>query len=137
MDPFATPDDVEATWRPLSAVERSWAGLLLTAAALWIRGRKPGIDAADPAAKIVSIGVVRSALERNQFEGRGSWSKTVGPRTESGAAADPTRLAEMLDFTESHLQLLGLWKPTGPRAFFGDRSPGVDPIRLPRTYRNL
>lgn len=134
MTAFATTTDVSGTWRALSAAETAYADLLLDAAAVWIRGRKPGIADDDAAARIVSIEVVRSALQKNKLEGLNTYTRTVGGRTESwtGArTATAEELARTLEFSQYHQQLLGIWKPTGPRYTMGNAYRPVDEIRLP------
>jgi hypothetical protein len=137
MAAFASNTDVSGTWRALSDAETAYADLLLDAAALWIRNRLPGILDSDPAARIVSIEVVRAALQKNKLEGLNTYTRTVGGRTESwtGArTATSEELARTLEFSEYHQQLLGIWKPkAGPRYTMGNAYCGVDPIRLPST----
>ncbi len=82
------------------------------------------------AARIVSIEVVRAALQRDVFNGAASGKITRGGRTDEWSlsrTATVEQLARTLVFSEYHEQLLGLWKPTGPRYAMGSTSPGPDP----------
>lgn len=131
MTAFAQTTDVSATWRTLNAAQTAYASLLLDAAALWIRNKKPGIADGDPAARIVSIQVVRDALQRDVFGGSPSGTRTYGKKTESWTTARTATIAELaqtLVFGPYQLQLLGIFQPTGPRGQFGNARPAVDPI---------
>ncbi len=84
-DPFATPDDVAARWRPLTPAEETVAETLVGDASRTLRARFPGIDASiaagtvdAEAAKQVVAGMVKRALIAPQ-EGVDSTSETVGP----------------------------------------------------------
>ncbi|MFI5542092.1 hypothetical protein ACIA5H_37625, partial [Nocardia sp. NPDC051900] len=85
--PFATTDDVQSTWRTLNTEQTAYAELLLQAAAIWIYNRVPGIDPSSPAAKIVSIEVVRAALQRDVFDGAPSGKITRGNRSDEWTGA--------------------------------------------------
>ncbi|MFC9769449.1 hypothetical protein [Rhodococcus jostii] len=117
MADFATPTEVEAVWRPLSAEETANAALLLTAAAQWIRDNTPDIADNDPAARFVSIDVVKSALLAGPFTGHASYSKTIGPWSKSGTLINP---AGALQFTDVHKELLGISVTGSAHWFFGD-----------------
>ncbi|KZM70761.1 hypothetical protein [Nocardia terpenica] len=131
--PFASVADVQSTWRALTPEQAAYAGLLLQAAAVWIYGKLPGIDPVSPAARIVSVEVVRDALQRDVFEGAPSGKITRGSRSDewtTARTATVEELAHTLVFSEYHLNLLGLFQPTGPRYAMGSRTRGPDPIRL-------
>lgn len=132
MTAFATSTDVSSTWRTLTTEQAAYATLLLDAAALWIRGRVPGIAADSAAAKSVSIQVVRDALQRDVFGGATAGTHTVGNRSDSwitSRTASVEELSRTLVFSAYHLELLGLFPANrGPRGTFGDRRLGVDPI---------
>lgn len=115
--PFATSDEIEQNWRPLTTTEKSWATLLLGAAERWIRGKAPGIADGDPAAKIVSIAVVRNALQPGDHAGYSSFSKTLGPRSKSGTLANPDAALTWLPWMKEQL---GISAAAQPRATFGD-----------------
>lgn len=132
--PFATTTDVQNSWRTLNTQQTDYAGLLLQAAALWITGKLPAIDPGSVAAHIVSIEVVRAALQRDVLDGVPSGKTTRGSRSDEWTnvrTATLEELARTLVFSEYHLNLLGLFQPTGPRYVMGSQSAGPDPIRLP------
>ncbi|WP_063039719.1 hypothetical protein [Nocardia pseudovaccinii] len=138
MAAFATYTDVQNTWRTLTTPQTAYCNLLLDAAALWIRNRKPNIADDDPAAKSVSIQVVRDALQRDLFGGTSAGTHTVGNRSDSwtlSRTATLEELARSLVFVDYHYELLGLAPAHGPRGAFGNRYPGPDPITLPGASR--
>lgn len=117
MADFATYQDVQNVWRPLSQVEQENARLLLAAAAKWIRDRLPDIADGDPTAKLVSIQVTKAALIPGAFEGHSSYSKGIGPWSKSGSLINP---AAVLVFTDEHKELLGIAPSGGPHWNFED-----------------
>lgn len=129
---FASVDDVAGVGDPLTGNDAAYASLLLQAAALLITGKKPGIAPDDPAAKIVSIQLVRDAMDKRRFKGAPSGRVTRGSRSDEWTTARTATIEELartLILSEYHLNLLGLWQPTGPRYVMGSRDPGPDPIR--------
>lgn len=132
--PFAEVTDVQSTWRTLTDVQTAYAGLLLQAAAVWIYNRLPNIDPASPAAKIVSIEVVRAALQRDQLDGVPSGKTTRGSRSDEWTnvrTATIEELAQTLVFSEYHYSLLGIRQATAASFRMGSQFPGPDPIILP------
>ncbi|MGW0052047.1 hypothetical protein [Nocardia nova] len=130
---FADISDVVPTWRTLTDAQTAYGNLLLQAAALWIRNRLPDIAPDSVAAKIVSIEVVRAALQRDQLDGVPSGKKTRGSRSDEWTnvrTATLEELARTLVFSEYHYQLLGIRQPSGPRYAMGDRYSTPDPIIL-------
>lgn len=115
--PFATSDDIEQNWRPLTSADKSWATLLLGAAERWIRGKVPGIADDDQAAKVVSIAVVRNALQPGEHAGHVSYSKTLGPRSRAGTLSNPDAALTWLPWMKEQL---GISTTAQPRATFGD-----------------
>ncbi|WP_094980340.1 hypothetical protein [Rhodococcus pyridinivorans] len=113
---FATYRDVQDAWRPLRDAERTWAVQLLEAAARWIRRQLPNIADDDPAAKLVSISVVKSALTAGDASGYVSHSKSIGPWSKSGTLANPDGA---LVFTDWHKEQLGLGPTRVPHYRFG------------------
>ncbi|MEV6258077.1 hypothetical protein AB0L97_32965 [Nocardia sp. NPDC051911] len=132
--PFATTSDVQSTWRTLNTTQTAYAELLLQAAALWICQRLPNIAPDSPAAKIVSIEVVRAALQRDQLDGVPSGKRTRGTRSDEWTGARTATIEELartLVFSQYHHELLGLRQPSGPRYAMGNRYSTPDPIALP------
>ncbi|MFD6357940.1 hypothetical protein [Nocardia tengchongensis] len=128
------------SWRTLNAQQLDFAGLLLQAAALWITGKcqAANIPVSTAAAKIVSIEVVRAALQRDQLDGVPSGKTVRGDRSDEWTnvrTATIEELAQTLVFSEYHQQLLGLWQPTGPRYAMGNRYGTPDPVILPGVDR--
>lgn len=117
MADFASPDDIFRGRVRTQAAEAD-AEALIAAASNWIRQHKPGIADDDPAAHVVVMQVVRSAMATDKYAGHVSYSKTVGGVTRSGTLANPGAL---LVFEDSHYQLLGLSRTGGPSYYFGGR----------------
>lgn len=118
MPAFATVDEVVAGWRPLSAADRTWAEMLLAAAARWIRkpAHRPDIADDDPDAKLVSISAVRSALVAGANAGHTQYAKTAGSFQKSGTLTNPEGA---LRFSDWHKELLGISTTAGPTGCFG------------------
>jgi hypothetical protein len=136
--PFATTTDVQSSWRTLTTTQTNYAALLLQAAAWWITGKwaQSGVNPNPDVAKIVSIEVVRAALQRDVLDGVPSGKITRADRSDEWTnvrTATLEELARTLVFSQYHLELLGLWQPTGPRYVMGDQRWTPDPIRLPAT----
>lgn len=115
--PFAEVTDIENTWRPLTTAEKAWAALMLAAAERWIRGQRPDIADGDPAAKLVSIAVVKNTLLPGENAGFLSFSRTLGPRSRSGTLANPDAALTWLPWMKEQL---GISTAPEPRATFGD-----------------
>lgn len=114
---FVYPGELAAAWRPLSEAEEVWAGLLLAAAAVWIREKVPGVADDSLAARVVSIDVVRTALETGKTPGHLSYSRTVGATAKSGTLAVA---AGSLTWTDWHREQLGIRTRPLPVGSFGD-----------------
>lgn len=93
MEPFATPGDIEAVWRPLTAQETTAAEGLIAQASLDLRLKNRQVDALiagdallrAAATKAVVNAVKRVLLNPNLDK---QWSETTGPFTESHTVAD-------------------------------------------------
>jgi hypothetical protein len=133
---FATPVDVANNWCTFkTAADQQWCQSLLDEAGIWITGKFASlgqtIALSDPRGYIVSVDVVRAAMERAKYPGIHSGTHLVdgrsdtwsGPRT---ASTDDT--ARTLVFSPYHEQLLGLFAPTRPAGQFGNALRPVDPI---------
>lgn len=113
VTPFVPIAEFEAQFRDLSAHERTLAERMLQAAAVWIRdpARRPDIAQDDPMAYLVSFEVVRDAMPAisgiggESLAGHINYSRGTDARMESGTLA---QVAGLLDFTDRHLELLGL-----------------------------
>lgn len=132
---FADPAAVAAGWRALSDTEKVRATELLAAAARWIRRKRDEagypIADGDPDARLVSVEVVRGALQRDEaaraaakYAGFSNVSRTVGPRSFSGTIANSGPAAEALVWTDWAYDTLGLDRggkaPRSARGYFGD-----------------
>lgn len=135
---FATPTDIANNWCTFATIaDQQWCQTLLNEAGMWITQRFTSIGQSialsDPRGYIVSIDVVRAAMERAKYPGIHSGTHVVdgrsdswsGPRT---ASTDDT--ARTLVFSPWHEQLLGLFKSTQPAGQFGNAMRPVDPIIL-------
>lgn len=121
--PFLSVDDFEGMFRPLSAAERNLVALLVQAAADWIRddSRLPGLTLADPKAvqaKLVTFDVVKAALGPAGTDPRvRSYTSSVNDRT---TTITYNEAADLLEFDDTHLHMLGLITVAEPRATFDD-----------------
>ncbi len=123
MQPFLTVDQFAAMIAPraLTAGEQLLVGLLVQAAADWIRdpSRLPGLAVTDPLAtqaKLVTFDVVRAALSAEGADPlvRQIMAQSDGRTTQvtyAGAAA-------LLAFDDRHLEMLGLSTTAEPQARF-------------------
>lgn len=109
--PFADAGVIGSMWRPLSQAESEYAADLAEVVSAWIRSRRPGIADDDPAARVVTVEVVREALTAGARSGLSSWSTTVAHRSESGTA-DPAAVDRLI--TRRHRIMLGLAVTAGP-----------------------
>lgn len=121
---FVTVTELETAWRTLTAAQRAYAAQLLESAAGKIReeyraAKGVEIDPANPAARTVSIEMVRAAIETGAYVGHVSYTRTEGPRTKSGTLINPGGL---LVFTDWHREQLGLPIHALAEAFFDDCS---------------
>jgi hypothetical protein len=128
-EPFATVDDLEGRWRPLSTEEQDQATLLLGDASTILRSEITDIDARLAATPptldvelpklIVCAMVKRAMLAGTDSDGVASAQQTVGPFTQSSTYANPLG---NLYTTKAERRLLG---STGQRAFTVDPTPPV------------
>jgi len=95
--PFATADDVEARWRPLTPAERTVADALVADASALIRAQFPGIDSQVESGGLdatiptmVVAGMVKRALVAPN-DGVSQESEGTGPYSHSQSFANPMR----------------------------------------------
>lgn len=121
--PFLTVDQFAELIAPrvLTSGERALVGLLVLAAAAWIRDpqRLPGLATTDPLAvqaKLVTFDVVRSALSADGADPlvRQIMAQSDGRTTQVTYAA----AAALLAFDDRHLEMLGLSTTAEPLARF-------------------
>lgn len=117
---FVAVAAVAAAWRALSTAEQTYAAQLLDAAGQTIRDeyRKAfgvEIDEAHPAAKTVSIDLVRTAISTGAYTGHIQYGRLDGPRQKTGTLANP---GGALVFTDYHRQQLGIPTTAGPQWCF-------------------
>lgn len=99
-EPFATPEDLAARWRPLSADEEVMAGVLLGDASARIRVEFPDVDdrlsavppELDPAVpRMIVCAMVKRAMLASTDQGvAASIQQTAGPYSQSTTFANPT-----------------------------------------------
>lgn len=97
-EPFATPDDLEARWRPLSPAEKERATVLLGDASALIRDLAKGIDQRiadeqiDPATpKSIACAVVKRAMHSPAgYDGVTQAQSTAGPFQQGVTFANPS-----------------------------------------------
>ncbi|MCG5431234.1 hypothetical protein LV457_02880 [Mycobacterium sp. MYCO198283] len=119
--------------RVLTAGETALVGLLVQAAADWIRdpSRRPGLARTDPLgatqAKLITYEVVSAAL------GAAGVDPQLGPRVRQVMSNTDGRqlsvtyadAARLLEFDDRHLAALGLSTSAAPQAFFGNDRTGA------------
>lgn len=120
--PFLTIEELGLLWQPIAEPQKPLASLLLETADGWIRTRAPHIQDDSPAAKLVVLQVVRSAMTSGTLAGHVSYSKAIGPWSKSGTLANPEGY---LKFTDEHYALLGIVKSGEPHWYFGDGEEGI------------
>jgi hypothetical protein len=93
---YATVDDLEARWRPLSEAERARAQVLLGDASRHVRRRVPTLDdrltsgELDPFDVVAVVaGMVKRVLLAGDTEGITQQSQTVGPFGEARTFSNP------------------------------------------------
>lgn len=125
--PFLSVDDFTGMFpRSLLAPERVLAGLLVQAAANWIRNpsRLPDLPLGSVEAKLVTYDVVAAVFRRpGEYAGFSQVTRTTDDRT-MGYTLEAA--AELLNFTDKHREMLGLSVAAQPRI-------EVDPVD-PRVY---
>ena len=138
MEPFATIDDLEAEWRPLSPEESETAERRLATASLLIRRLKPSMDdeiADDEVLREVVTFVVCDMVKNSMNtaevpHGVSQFTNSTGPFSQTMQFSNP---GENLYFKKMHRRLLGLdeesftvdllgdsTRPTGLRAAEGE-----------------
>lgn len=109
LPPFLDVPMFVALFRVLTASEQANAELLLDAAARTIRRRIPDIAWDNPDARLVTLQVVKSALQSENLPeyavGHKQYTKTVGDKTYGGTPINPDAL---LLFTDYHWSQLGI-----------------------------
>lgn len=112
-EPFASVDDVEKRWRPLTNTERDTAAVLVEDASVEVRSllKRSGIDELAPefdadAARVVVCGMVkRSMIAGDTAAGVTTAQETTGPFSRSFTYSNPTG---DLYLTKRERQLLGV-----------------------------
>jgi hypothetical protein len=135
--PFATPGDVAARWRPLTAAELVIATALLGDASALLRSRFPGIDAQvangnlDAAIPLLVVaGMVKRALIAPD-EGVTSESESAGPYNHSQTFANPLRNVFL---TAADLVLIQGYIPAGGSHRFANTTDKTSGYYYPRTF---
>ena len=113
MEPFATIEDLEAEWRPLSPDEEETAERRLATASLLIRRLKPSIDdeiADDEVLREVVTFVVCDMVKNSMNtaevpHGVSQFTNSTGPFSQTMQFSNP---GENLYFKKMHSRLLGL-----------------------------
>lgn len=113
MEPFATVQDLEAEWRPLSPDETEAAERRLSTSSLLIRRLKPSIDdeiADDEVLRevltFVVCDMVKNSMTKTEVpHGVSQFTNSTGPFSQSMQFSNPE---ENLYFKKMHRRLLGL-----------------------------
>ena len=117
---FVTVSELMTSWRTLTPAEQIYAGQLLEAAGQKIReeyrdAHGVEIDEAHPAARTVSIELVRAAIATGAYVGHIQYARIEGPRQKSGTLKNP---GGALVFTDYHREQLGIPITAGPVYYF-------------------
>lgn len=121
---YATADDLEARWQPLTPDERTKAAALLADASDLMRteaGSLTGVPSST--LKRVACAVVKRAMVRDRADGAVSHSQTVGPVSESFTYAQNSGNLGGMWLTDEDKRALGIGRS---RAFSVDLSGGAD-----------
>lgn len=125
---YATVEDVEVRWRPLSPDEKARAGSLLEDAAVYLDSvcvpSDPPTDSELSARLVVSVGMVKRAMASGDTGGIGvtSVQQGAGPYQETMQFANPTG---DLYLTKADKVLLGCGRQ---KAFMIDLAPPVSAV---------
>ncbi|MGW8936178.1 Gp19/Gp15/Gp42 family protein [Gordonia terrae] len=119
-----TVTELAASWRALTSQEQTYATDLLNAAADTIRAeyRKAfaaEIEQSNPAARTVSIEMVKTAIQTGAYVGHISYGRIEGQRQKSGRLINP---GGALVFTDYHREQLGIPTRALAQACFDDVS---------------
>lgn len=120
---FATADDLEARWQPLTADEKTKATALLADASDLMRteaGDLTGVSATT--LKRVACAIVKRAMVRDRADGAVSHSQTVGPVSESFTYAQNSGSLGGMWLTDEDKRALGIGRS---RAFSVDLGGGA------------
>jgi hypothetical protein len=114
--PFASHEDVEYRWRPLTPAEQDIADVLAEDASAVIRARFPGIDAQITSGAVdadvvtlVAAGMVKRAMIAPD-DGVAQQSEGMGPYSQSRTFANPMRNVFL---TAADLVLILGYQPSG------------------------
>ena len=113
MEPFATVDDLEAEWRPLSESEKETARHRLQTASTLIRRMKPNIDeeaendeVLQEVLTFVVCDMVKASMNATEVpSGVSQFTNSTGPFSQTMQFTNP---GEDLYFMKIHRRLLGL-----------------------------
>ena len=113
MEPFATVDDLEAEWRPLSESEKETARHRLQTASTLIRRMKPNIDeeaendeVLQEVLTFVVCDMVKASMNATEVpSGVSQFTNSTGPFSQTMQFTNP---GEDLYFKKIHRRLLGL-----------------------------
>ncbi|AMS02929.1 head-to-tail adaptor [Gordonia phage MagicMan] len=122
--PFVTVTELAASWRALTTQEQTYATDLLNAAAEKIRAeyRKAfaaEIEQSNPAARTVSIDMVKTAIQTGAYVGHIQYGRIEGQRQKSGRLLNP---GGALVLTDYHREQLGIPTRALAQACFDDAS---------------
>lgn len=113
MEPFATIEDLEAEWRPLSPDEKETAERRIATSSLLIRRLKPSIDdeisddeVLREVVTFVVCDMVRNSMNTAEVpHGVSQFTNSTGPFSQTMQFSNP---GEDLYFRKMHRRLLGL-----------------------------
>lgn len=130
---LASPDDVAARWRPLTAAEKASAEAYIADASAYLRTQYPGIDSqittgAVDAGVVTSVvaNMVKRAMLGMANGGAAQQSQTAGPYSVSMTYSNPSGNLYITAFED---QMIRGYQPAGVSKYFGNttvrRTPAV------------
>lgn len=135
MEPFATVEDLEAEWRPLSDGEKDTARHRLKTASTLIRRMKPSIDdeaehdeVLQEVLTFVVCDMVKSSMSTAEVpQGVTQFTNSTGPFSQTMQLSNPN---ENLFFKRMHRRLLGLDEESFTVDLLGTSKPktGLKPV---------
>lgn len=120
-DVYATTDDLEKRWRPLTDDEKAKADILLSDASDFIRTQAPDIESVSSGTlRRIACDVVKRQMIQDAQAGMTSHTESVGSVSETTAYAQPSTGVGGMWLTDEDKLALGI---TGTRMF----SIGLEP----------
>lgn len=121
---FATLEDLEARWRPLSEAEQSRARTLLDDAAVYLSSLVPSLCGKEDALRIVSCSMVQRAMASSSGDAFGADKLTIGADIYSQTLSYSGTMGGMY-LTASEKRLLGVGS-----SYMASLRPAISPVEV-------